>query len=148
MPEYFPDTVNLETPYTQRDTQGNLATCTRFGGIHFVESMAHQAGVFEQYSYRFQWYYRNLGPISVEGTIKVINTVGLALEADDPYLLDENLEPIDMDRIPSVEAMLSAQARRYHFEIERANGKEEIMRALCEGSPLISIRVYPGGAEH
>ena len=148
MSEFFPDLVDYETEHTLRAYQGNINSCTRFGGIHFVECMAHRAGVFEQYSYRFQWYYRATGALSAEGVIQTINMAGLALEADDPYLIGPDLEPIDMDRIPSVEAMFSAAARRHQFQIARVNGKEEIMRALCQGSPLISGRVYPGGAEH
>lgn len=150
MAEFFPDTVDYQTPYTRPEMQGAIDSCTRFGAVHFVENMAHRAGLTEQYSYRFQWYYRATGALSVEGAIKTINQVGLALEEDDPYLIEPDFPwaPIDMDRIPSLAAMLSAKARKWHFEIERVNGQEEIMRALCEGSPLISIRVLPGGAEH
>lgn len=150
MSEYFPDTVDYQTEHTRPEMQGAIDSCTRFGAVHFVENVAHRSGVYEQYSYRYQWYFRATGALSVEGAIKTINTVGLALEEDDPYLIEPDFpwNPIDMDRPPTFAAFMSAKARMWQFEIARVNGQEEIMRALCEGSPLISIRVLPGGAEH
>jgi hypothetical protein len=149
--EQFPFTVNYESNNTLQSNQADVNSCTKFGSINAIDCMSFRAGVNEHYSKRFQWYFRfTQSTLSVESAITQINQVGLALEQDDPYLVNPNppYNLLNADAIPSHAAFMSANARKWTFEIKRISSKTEVKRALCQGSTLIIVRVFPGGAEH
>ena len=131
--EVFPDSASFLNDWTRQEMQSG-DTCTCFGFSSSAEAMAHRAGVNLQISPYFNWYYLDKTRVSVEQAIYTANRVG--------YCPDE-LYPFTGFPLqsPGLEALQYAEDHKDGFATKRINGKRELMRAICQGSAIITDRV-------
>lgn len=137
--EVFPDSATFLNAWTRQEMQQG-DTCTCFGPSSADEAMAHRAGINAQFSPYFNWFYMRGGPISVEGSVATKNRVGYCLDELYPF----TGFPL---QLPSLAALQYAEAHKNQFAVARINGKKGLMRAICQGSPLITDR-YGVSMEH
>lgn len=137
--ETFPDSASFLNPWTRQELQqGN--TCTCFGFSSSAEAMAHRAGINIQISPYLNWYYMDKQHVSVEGAIATANRVGYCL--DDLYKFKGfPLQP------PDSAALNYASDHKDGFAVKRINGQLQLMRAICQGSAIITDR-YGVNMEH
>ena len=131
--EVFPDSASFLNPWTRQELQQG-DTCTCFGLSSSAEAMAHRAGVNIQISPYFNWYYMTGGPVSVERAIATANRVGYCPDELYPFK-GFPLKP------PDLAALNYAADHKDGFATTRINGRRELMRAICNGSALITDRV-------
>lgn len=137
--EVFPDAATFLNPLTRQELQQG-DTCTCFGFSSSSEAMAHRAGIDLQISPYFNWFYMRGGSVSVEGAIAAANRVG--------YVPDELYPFAGFPlQLPSLKALQYAGANRNQFAVARVNGRKGLMRAICNGSALITDR-YGVSMEH
>ena len=137
--EVFPDAATFLNPLTRQELQQG-DTCTCFGFSSSSEAMAHRAGIDLQISPYFNWFYMRGGAVSVEGAIAAANRVG--------YVPDELYPFAGFPlQLPSLKALQYAGANRNQFAVARVNGRKGLMRAICNGSALITDR-YGVSMEH
>lgn len=151
-PEIFPAEVDFQNPWTREEFQGLALSCTRFGLTSALEALAHKAGVNVQLSPKWLWYYRNRQSLSVEESVRTLNTFGVCRDELYPYTVDmTTLKVVDEDVPPGLAAI--EDARRWYdstndVEVQRIAGMWAVARALAKGSTVITIRINPSGTEH
>ena len=131
--EVFPDSASFLNPWTRQELQQG-DTCTCFGFSSSAEAMAHRAGANLQISPYFCWYYMDKARVSVEHAIATANRVGYCPDSYYPFA-GFPLQP------PGLAALQYANAHKDGFATKRINGKRELMRAICQGSAIITDRV-------
>jgi hypothetical protein len=137
--EVFPDSASFLNPWTRQELQQG-DTCTCFGLSSSAEAMAHRAGVNLQISPYFCYYYMDKRRVSVEEAIRTANRVGYC--PDDLYpFAGFPLQP------PGLAALQYGSLHADGFATERINGKKGLMRAICQGSAIITDR-YGVAMEH
>lgn len=130
--EVFPPRASFLNAWTRQELQlGD--TCTCFGWSSSTEAMAHRAGYNIQISPYFNYYYMDKQHVSIEESIRTANRVGYCPDSFYP-VTSLPLYP------PSLEALTYASYHKDGFAIKRVNGRKELMRAICTGSPLITQR--------
>ena len=130
--------------------QGALLSCTRFGLTSALESLAAAAGEPIELSVRYLWWHSEKASLSVQSAIDTLNKYGTCREDLYPYVasMDAPYLVTDIDEPPSLAAILDAQGRKFDVQAVRICGKEQCMRALAQGSRLITVRTNPSGTEH
>jgi len=152
--EYFPQVVDFETTNTRKEFQGSVPSCTAFGVTSAIESILDRAGQSVQLSPRFvYWWELHSGStfLSVESAIAAINLMGVCEDSLCPYAVQNEFpyNVLDLDIAPDFAAIIDAQSRNLKgFAVQRIAGKEDVMRALCNGSPLVTVRTLGSGSEH
>ena len=130
--EVFPDSASFLNPWTRQEMQQG-DTCTCFGFSSSAEAMAHRAGVNLQISPYFNWYYMDKQQTTVEHVIATANRVGYCLDELYPFA-GFPLNP------PNSAALQYASEHKDGFATKRINGQRELMRAICQGSSVITDR--------
>lgn len=148
--EYLPPRTEYSNENARPEFQGALNSCTRFAITGPLEFMSDRAGEPVDFSVRFLWWFTDKAALSVDSAVATLNRVGVCIDALCPYRADTSppYEVFDLDKPPSLAALLDAQARGIQIETERIAGRLEVMRALAQGWPVITVRTLPGGAEH
>jgi hypothetical protein len=115
-----------------------------------LEAMAARAGQPVQLSPRFLWVYSDKSRLSVESVIQTANRVGICRDELCPYIVADAYpyKVADLDEMPGLEALLDAQATGIKVQSERIAGKDDVMRAICLGHSLVTVRVIGGSVEH
>jgi len=131
--EVFPDSASFLNPWTRQELQRG-DTCTCFGFSSSAEAMAHRAGIDLQISPYFNWYFMDRQRVSVEQAIATANRVGYV--PDDLYPFKGF--PL---QAPDSAALQYASEHLNGFSVKRINGQRQLMRAICQGSALITDRV-------
>jgi len=130
--EVFPDSASFLNPWTRQELQQG-DTCRCFGFSSSAEAMAHRAGINLQISPYFCWYYMDPRQSSIEHTIATTNRVGYVPDSLYPF----DGFPLQM---PSSEAFQYADDHKGGFATKRINGQRQLMRAICNGSAIITER--------
>ena len=153
-PEVFPARVDFETANTRKEYQAYVPSCTAFGLTSALEVLADRAGAPIQLSSRYVYWWETkngTGALSVDASVAAVNKMGVCADALCPYIIDRNypLGVKDIDTAPDFAAIADAQTRGIkNIKTREIYGREEAMRALCNGSPLITVRTLPGGGDH
>jgi len=137
--EVFPDSASFLNPWTRQEMQSG-DTCTCFGFSSSAEAMAHRAGINIQISPYFCYHYMDKRRVSVEEAIRTANRVGYCPDGLYPFA-GFPLQP------PGLDALQYGSLHADGFATERINGKKGLMRAICQGSALITDR-YGVSMEH
>ena len=137
--EVFPDSASFLNPWTRQEMQAG-DTCTCFGFSSSAEAMAHRAGINIQISPYFCYYYMDKRRVSVEEAIRTANRVGYCPDELYPFA-GFPLQP------PGLAALQYAADHKDGFATERIDGKKGLMRAICQGSAIITDR-YGVSMEH
>lgn len=137
--EVFPDSASFLNPWTRQELQQG-DTCRCFGFSSSAEAMAHRAGINLQISPYFCWYYMDKARVSVEHAIATANRVGYCPDSYYPFA-GFPLQP------PGLAALQYAADHKDGFSTKRVNGQRQLMRAICQGSAIITDR-YGVSMEH
>lgn len=144
IPEHIPARSSLRTARTRREQQGWWTkTCMAFGITSALETIMHRAGIWGELSALFLWYFagRHNGA-SVRAMVRAAQALGVCRDEFWPY------DPDRLNVPPDDAAIKNAQALGITFGVVSIAGREEICRAIAQGSPVTIITVGPGGSEH
>lgn len=144
IPEHIPKRSSLRTARTRREQQGWWTkTCMAFGITTALETAMHRAGLSGELAARFLWYFAGRPTGSdVRAMVRAAQNMGICRDDLWPY------DPNRLDEPPSDAAIKNAAELGITFGTVSINGREEICRAIAQGSPVTIITVGLGGSEH